>query len=217
MKYLLVLLFSLASLSAEEGWVSIFDGETLKGWHTGNGKAVEEGAWVAEGGVLHRKGKGGSLFSEKEYGDFEFRWEWKISPKGNSGVKYRVTKYGKSLLGPEYQVLDDKGHPDGKVGGHRQSASLYDILAADAETKKLKPVGEWNQSRVVVRRGHFQHFLNGAKVIDITVGSDQWKSLIAKSKFKKTEGFAENAKGRIMLQDHNDPVWYRKLEIKELK
>ena len=206
------------SVIAQAGeWVSLFDGESLKGWTNGGGKAVEEGGWVAENGILYRKGKGGSLFSEKEFADFEFRFEWKISEKGNSGVKYRVVKYdGGALLGPEYQVLDDDKHPDGKVGLNRQSAALYDILPADAEKKKLNMVGEWNTSRIVARGGHFQHFLNGEKVIDITVGSDQWKELIAQSKFKKSKGFAENAKGRLMLQDHSDPVWYRKLEIREL-
>ena len=214
----LVVSFSL-SLAAQAGeWVSLFDGESLKGWTNGSGKAVEEGGWVAEDGVLYRKDKGGSLFSEKEYGDFEFRFQWKISEKGNSGVKYRVTRYEKGgLLGPEFQVLDDDKHPDGKVGPNRQSASLYDILAADPEKKKLKMVGEWNTSRIVARGGHFQHFLNGQKVIEITVGSDQWKELIAKSKFKNRKGFAENPKGRLMLQDHSDPVWYRKLEVRELK
>ncbi|MGC6427528.1 MAG: 3-keto-disaccharide hydrolase [Akkermansiaceae bacterium] len=214
----LVVSFSLSFAAQAGEWVSLFDGESLKGWTNGSGKAVEEGGWVAEDGVLYRKDKGGSLFSEKEYGDFEFRFQWKISEKGNSGVKYRVTRYEKGgLLGPEFQVLDDDKHPDGKVGPNRQSASLYDILAADSEKKKLKVVGEWNTSRIVARGGHFQHFLNGQKVIEITVGSDQWKELIAKSKFKNRKGFAENPKGRLMLQDHSDPVWYRKLEVRELK
>lgn len=205
-----------AGVSFGGEWVSIFDGETLKGWTNGGGKALEEGGWIAEDGVLHLKGKGGSIYSEKEYGDFEFRFEWKISEKGNSGVKYRVTRYGKQLLGPEYQVLDDDKHPDGKVGPNRQTASLYDILPADAEKKKLKPVGEWNQSRIVVKGHHLQHFLNGEKVIDLTVGSDEWKKLVGESKFKKTEGFAENLKGRLMLQDHSDEVWYRNLAVKEM-
>lgn len=206
------------SLAAQaDEWASLFDGESLKGWTNGKGGEVQEGGWIAKEGVLYRKGKGGNLYSEKEYGDFEFRFEWKISEKGNSGVKYRVTSYGNQLLGPEYQVLDDDKHPDGKVGLDRQSASLYDILPADAEKKKLKPVGEWNQSRIVARGKRLQHFLNGEKVIDLTVGSEKWKALIAESKFKEREGFAENAVGRLMLQDHSDPVWYRKLEIRELK
>lgn len=211
-----ILTAALTLTATSEEWTSIFDGETLKGWTTGNGKALEEGGWIAENGVLFRKNKGGSIFSEKEYGDFEFRFEWKISEKGNSGVKYRVTKYDKQLLGPEYQVLDDAKHPDGKNGTKRQSAALYDILPADPEKKKLKLVGEWNTGRIVAKGMKLQHFVNGEKVIDLTVGSDEWKELIAKSKFKKTEGFAENPKGRLMLQDHSDPVWYRKLEVKSL-
>lgn len=208
---------SLTFFASADEWVSIFDGETLKGWTTGRGKEVKEGGWIAEDGVLHLTEKGGSLFSEKKYGDFEFRFEWKISPKGNSGVKYRVTEYGKNLLGPEYQVLDDENHPDGKVGPDRQSASLYDILPADAEKKKLKPVGQWNQSRIVAKGMRLQHFLNGEKVIDLTVGSEEWKKLVGESKFKKEKAFAENTKGRLMLQDHSDPVWYRRLEVKELE
>ena len=95
-----------AASKAEEEWVSIFDGETLKGWTNSNGEEVKEGGWLAKDGVLYRKAKGGDLYTAKEYADFEFRWEWKISSKGNSGVKYRVTKYGSTNLGPEYQVLD---------------------------------------------------------------------------------------------------------------
>lgn len=209
-----VLTAALTLTATSEEWTSIFDGETLKGWTTGNGKTLEEGGWIAENGVLFRKDKGGSIFSEKEYGDFEFRFEWKISEKGNSGVKYRVTRYDKQLLGPEYQVLDDDKHPDGKNGTKRQSAALYDILPADSAKKKLQPVGEWNTGRIVAKGKQLQHFVNGEKVIDLTVGSDKWKKLIAKSKFKNTEGFAENATGRLMLQDHSDPVWYRKLEVK---
>ncbi|MDB4653005.1 DUF1080 domain-containing protein [Akkermansiaceae bacterium] len=204
-----------SSSFAEEGWVSIFDGESLKGWTTANGGEVKEGAWVAEGGVLHRKAKGGDLYTAKEYADFEFRWEWKISPKGNSGVKYRVTKYGSANLGPEYQVLDD-AHPDGLKSVKRQASSLYDLLAANNK-KKLKAVGEWNSSRVVVKGKHLQHFLNGELVVNIVVGSDRWKEAHKNSKFKGKENFAHNARGRIYLQDHGDEVWYRKLEIKEIK
>jgi hypothetical protein len=213
------LLFSLCLIipSIADEWVPIFDGETLKGWTNGAGKALEEGGWTAEKGVLALAGKGGSIYTEKEYSDFEFRFEWKISKAGNSGVKYRVTKYGNQLLGPEYQVLDDANHPDGKNGGIRQSASLYDFLEADPDKKKLKPVGKWNSSRIVVKGLHLQHFLNGEKVIEITVGSDQWKELHAKSKFKGKPDFAKNPKGRIMLQDHSDPVSYRKLEVRQLR
>ncbi len=218
MKYLartLALAALVSTSAAEDKWVSIFDGETLKGWTNSGGKAVEEGGWIAEKGVLHRKGKGGDLYTAKSYADFEFRWEWKISKKGNSGVKYRVTNYGKAKLGPEYQVLDD-AHPDGAKSIKRQAGSLYDLLAAN-DKKKLKAVGEWNSSRVVVKGLHLQHYLNGELVVDVTVGSDEWKEALKNSKFKGKENFAANPSGQIFLQDHGDEVWYRKLAVKELK
>lgn len=200
---------------AEEGWFSLFDGETLQGWKTAKGEDAREGGWVAADGVLHRKSKGGDLYLPKEYGDFEFRWEWKISPKGNSGVKYRVTSYGKDLLGPEYQVLDDE-HRDGKGNVKRRVASLYDLFATNDKTK-IKPVGEWNSSRIVAKGKHFQHYLNGELVVDVVAGSPEWIEALQKSKFKNRKDFAMNPTGRIFLQDHGDEVWYRNLAIQELK
>ena len=204
-----------AASKAEEEWVSIFDGETLKGWTNSNGEEVKEGGWLAKDGVLYRKAKGGDLYTAKEYADFEFRWEWKISSKGNSGVKYRVTKYGSTNLGPEYQVLDD-AHPDGAKSKKRQASALYDFLAANNK-KSRNPVGEWNSSRVVAKGKHLKHYLNGELVVEIVVGSDRWKEAHKQSKFKSKDNFAHNLSGRIFLQDHNDKVWYRKLEIKEIK
>lgn len=218
-----VLLTALASalflpgVHAEDGFTPLFDGKSLNGWITTKGEAAEIGGWVIEDGdVLHRKGRAGDLLTFKQYGDFELRFEWKISPKGNSGVKYRVQKFGGQLLGPEYQVLDDSAHPDGRRGSDRQTASLYVLKAADPEKKKLKPVGEWNSSRIVAKGPKLQHYLNGELVMEMVVGSEEWKTAVAKSKFKGVEGFGLNPRGRIMLQDHNDPVWYRNIEIKEL-
>ncbi|YCM42684.1 DUF1080 domain-containing protein [Verrucomicrobiaceae bacterium 227] len=210
----LALLSLVSSSYADDGFTKLFDGETLKGWTNSAGQPVEEGGWVAEDGILHRTGKSGDLYSAKEYGDFEFRWDWKISEKGNSGVKYRVTKYGKQNLGLEYQVLDNE-HPDGKKTPKRQAGALYDLLQNSVEDSG-RPVGEWNASRIVARGNHLQHFLNGNLIVDITVGSDEWKAAHAASKFKSHPDFATNPTGRIYLQDHGDEVWYRNLEIKEL-
>ncbi|HEX2750709.1 MAG TPA: DUF1080 domain-containing protein [Verrucomicrobiales bacterium] len=197
--------------------VSLFDGKDLKGWTGADGKPLKSGWVVEEGGVLHRASKGGDLYSEKEYGDFEFSFEWKIAPGGNSGVKYRVMAYDKKgNLGPEYQLLDDSKHPDAKVGPQRQTASLYDFVAPDPKAKKLNPPGEWNTSKIVVRGTKFEHWLNGAKVVEMDTATDAWKAAHAKSKFKDVPEFAKNAKGRIMLQDHGDETWFRNLTIKEL-
>lgn len=193
--------------------VSLFDGKSLTGWTNGAGKPVAAG-WVVEDGTLHRADRGGDIFTEKEYGDFELVFEWKISPGGNSGVKYRFSKYGNAMLGPEYQVLDDEKHPDGK-DEDRRSASLYDVVEPSKE-KALKPVGEWNHAKIVARGTHLEHWLNGKKVVDIDTAGDEWKQRVAKSKFKGVGDFGQNKSGRIMLQDHGNKVWYRNLTIREL-
>ncbi|NNM30492.1 MAG: sulfatase-like hydrolase/transferase [Akkermansiaceae bacterium] len=198
-------------------WTTLFDGTSLASWTRGDGKPLQDGGWTITGDALHRKASGGgSIYTRDEYGDFELELEWKISPKGNSGIKYRMARYGKNWLGPEYQVLDDGGHPDGKNGLKRTTAALYDLLPANPERKKLKPVGAWNHTRIVARGRRFQHYLNGSLVVDVTVGSDRWKAAVAESKFKKVAGFAENPRGRIMLQDHGDEVWYRHIRIRDL-
>ncbi|MES2706799.1 MAG: DUF1080 domain-containing protein [Verrucomicrobiota bacterium] len=214
------LLFSaclLAAASAQEE-VTLYNGKDLSGWTNAAGKPATAGAgWKVEAdGVLHRAGKGGDLFTDKEYGDFELTWDWKIAKAGNSGVKYRVLGYpGKGLLGCEYQMLDDVNHPDSKIGAKRQTASLYDILPPAAD-KKLNPPGEWNTSKVVVKGNHFEHWLNGAKVLEVDLTSGAFKTARAASKFKEVAGFAENAKGRIMLQDHGDESWFRNVRLKAL-
>lgn len=205
------LLLVVAHADTHAGW---HDLTTLKSWVDGAGKPVAPGKWVVTDKVLHLTGKGGgSLYSAKQYADFELMFDWKIAPKGNSGLKYRMAKYeGKGMLGLEYQVYDDGDKPFSKGS----TASLYDIIAPDEKTKKTNKVGEWNRTRIVVRGGHFQHFLNGKKVVDITVGSPEWKAALAQSKFKNAKGFAENPKGPLMLQDHGSEVWYREIKIKEL-
>lgn len=199
---------------AEQGWVSLFDGQTLQGWTTAKGEPLEEGKWVAEDGVLTRKAQGaGEIFSEKEYGDFEFSFEWKISKNGNSGVKYRVAAYGSQFLGLEYQILDDEGHPDSKKLNH-QTAALYDLKVAAAD-KPMNAVGEWNRSRILVREGKVQHYLNDALVMEIEIPSEDWNERFLKSKYARNKGFGTNSRGRLLLQDHGDEVFFRNLRIRE--
>jgi len=120
------------------------------------------------------------------------------------------------LLGPEYQVLDDDKHPDGaKREGRRKSAALYDLFKCN-DQKQLKPVGEWNQTKIIVRGSKAEHWLNGKKVLAYDTQSEAWKKEHAASKFKGLKDFAQNARGRIMLQDHNDLVWYRNITLKPL-
>jgi hypothetical protein len=194
----------------------LFNGRSLEAWQTGNGGAVSAG-WEVKDGTLHRAGKGGDIFSKKEYGDFELDLEWKISEGGNSGIKYRVAQFGKAWLGPEYQVLDDDQHPDGKLReGRRKTGGLYDVFVADG-VKVLQPPGQWNHTRIIARGTKVQHWLNGYKVLEYDTTSEDWQREIGLSKFAKTDGFGVNAKGHIMLQDHNDEVWYRDITVRELK
>jgi hypothetical protein len=213
---LLVLLLALgASRLVAADAVSLFDGKSLAGWTGPDGIKPGTG-WVVVDGQLHLNGeKGGNLLSEKEYTNFDLSWEWKVEKGGNNGIKYWVTKINnKEWLGIEYQMIDDKKHPDGmKGGGTHSTASFYDIQAP-AEDKPMNPPGEWNASRVVAQDGKLQHYLNGKLVSEADTASDDWKAKIAASKFSKKVGFAPG-KGRIMLTDHHDKVWMRNIQIIE--
>ncbi len=211
----LLCLLATVSLTSAAEFESLFDGKTLAGWTGVNGAQPGEG-WSVSDGALHLKGKGGNLLSEKEYTSFELDWEWKIAEAGNNGIKYWVTQVGgKEWLGIEYQMIDDNKHPDGVKGGSHGTAAIYDIKAPKTD-KPLNPPGQWNNSRVIVKDGQIQHFLNGVLVCEADTKSAEWKEMIAASKFKKKEGFAPG-KGRIMLTDHNDETWFRNIKIKVLE
>jgi hypothetical protein len=186
---------------------------TLTDFTDANG-AAPSGGWTAESdGAIHLVGKGGgNLISKNEYENFVLEWEWKVMPGGNNGVKYWVTKVsGKEWLGIEYQMIDDSKHPDGLKGGSRTTASIYDIKEP-AKDKALKPAGEWNTSKIVAQDGKIQHWLNGKLAVEADTKSPEWPTLIAASKFKNKEGFAPG-KGRLMLTEHGDETWYRKIRL----
>lgn len=211
---LLIMTQTPALRAAEGPWQSLFDGKSLAGWTTLEGKPPGEG-WQVVDGTLHLKGEGGNIVAAGEYGSFELEWQWKIQKKGNNGVKYWVTKVaGKEWLGLEYQMIDDGAHPDGKPGSSHATASIYDIKAA-APDKPLRPAGEWNQSRIVAKDGKLQHFLNGTLVVELDTKAEEWNTLLGKSKFRNKTGFAPGT-GKIMLTDHKDPVWYKDIRVRRL-
>lgn len=216
MKSILLTLAFASALSiarAQGEWTPLFDGKTLTGWSAPDG--AESEGWAAEGGLLHFNGKGKMLLSDKEYSSFELEWEWKLAEGGNNGLKYWVTKIGgKEWLGIEYQMIDDLKHADGLKGGSHSTGSIYDIFDA-AKDKDLKPIGEWNTSRVVAKDGKIEHFLNGKLVSSADTKTDEWKEHLAKSKFKSKEGFAPG-QGKLMLTAHGDPAWYRNIRIRAL-
>lgn len=201
-----------------DGWKPLFNGKDLTGWRLYGKQAPPGPGWKVEDGILKKLAgvRGGDIITEEQFNDYEFSWEWRISPGGNNGVKYFVSEARPSAPGPEYQLLDDNRHPDAKGGPERKTASLYHILPP-AENKPPKPVGEWNSSRIVVRENQVEHWLNGAKVLAYEPGSDIWKEGIARSKFKNAVGgYGLKTKGHIMLTDHKDECWFRNLKIREL-
>ncbi|MEO5889028.1 MAG: DUF1080 domain-containing protein [Ferruginibacter sp.] len=205
---------------SSDGWVSLFDGKTITGWHT-YGQTSVNARWQVADGTIYldtSKKEGGDLVSDAEYGNFDLKLEWKISPKGNSGIIFYTqedtAKYKSTYnTGPEMQVVDNEGHPDGKLIKH-QAGDLYDLISSSK--KSAKPVGEWNEAEVRSKDGKLDLFLNGTNVVSTTLWDDSWKKLIAGSKFKKMEGFGAFKKGKIVLQDHGDMVSYRNIKIKEL-
>ena len=209
----LVVILSGSALAEPGAAVPLFNGKDLSGWTSAKGGPPGKG-WKVEDGAIHRTAGGGDLISEKEYADFELEFEWKISKGGNSGVKYRLRTTPAGWIGAEYQVLDDAGHPNGKVAD-TSTGSLYEVVPADKD-KILNPPGEWNKSKVIAKGKVLEHWLNGKLVLKADTSSAGWAEMKKASKFAKIDGFAEAGPGRILLQDHGDEVWFRAIRIREL-
>ena len=198
------------------GWKLLFDGTTPQGWHTFKKQSFPEKGWVVEDGWLHCLGKGGGdVISDAEYDDFELQWEWKLALAGNSGVKYFVLESRSQVLGHEYQMVDDEREPGIKKGNRKQfTAAFYDVLPPGPT--HVKPPGEINTSRILVKGNHVEHWLNGEKVLEYECGSDVVKAAVAASKFKNVEGFGNKVKAHLLLQDHHCEVWFQNVKLREL-
>lgn len=208
------------------GWQLLFDGKSTNGWHT-YGKPSAGKAWSVRDGALYLDAEGkknlassesGDLVTNEEYDNFDLKLDWKISKNGNSGiiiyVKEDVAKYQESYFtGPEMQVLDNAGHADGKIYKHK-AGDLYDLIASKKDA--TKPVGEWNYAEIIANKGKLDFYLNGEHTVSTTMWDDNWRKMIAASKFKAWPDFGTFKKGRIDLQDHGDDVWYRNIKIKRL-
>jgi len=204
----------LSPAEAKQGFQPLFDGKSTTGWYLVKPERAK-GEWVAEDGCLTTKGRPWELATEKVYGDFELRFEWKLAPGGNSGVLYRVVKgTHPPTSGPEYQLLDNERHGSDQVAT-RKTAAAYAIYAPERDA--TKPAGEWNTARIIVRGNHVEHWLNGERVLAFEMNTPEWNALVAKSKFAKYPRFAKAREGHIVLQDHASPVWFRNLRIREIR
>ena len=220
----------LSDAEAALGWRLLWDGETTKGWRGAHAERFPETGWRIANGeltVLESGGgeaaHGGDIVTEEELSAFELQLEFRMSEGANSGIKYFVTESydasGGSAIGLEFQILDDQRHPDAKLGrdGNRTLASLYDLIPADKQPRFVKPPGEWNHARIVVRSDRtVEHWLNHQKVLVYERGSAEFLELVARSKYRDWEGFGLWERGHLLLQDHGNRVSFRSIEIREL-
>lgn len=206
----------LSSIVAAREQASLFDGKTLQGWTTLDGRPVTTG-WEVVDGMIRLDpsgGRPGAIITAREYGDFRLSFEWKIAAGGNSGLKYHVRKYGDRWYGCEYQILDDRTHRQG--GSPLQSTGALYALYEPSQSKRVLPAGQFNASRIVVQQNKIEHWLNGQLILTATIGDRDWRKRVAASKFSDLKNFGENRRGRIMLTDHGSEVWYRNFKIELL-
>jgi len=205
----------------QDGWKLLFDGQSLNGWKNYNEPGVT--GWSAQDGTLASSGTGsdstGYIITDKKYDNFELTFDWKIAPEGNSGVMYHVTESKKFKTpyktGPEYQLLDDVGFPQ-KVEKWQLTGADYAMHVADTTAKKLKPVGEWNTSKIIFNNGHVEHWLNGSKIVDFEAWTPEWFALKNSGKWTSAPEYGLSETGYISLQDHGSKAWFRNMKIKEL-
>ena len=219
---------TLSEREKADGWQLLFDGQSISQFHRW-GKEGVGSSWIIKDNALHLDAQpnpeghwqtkdGGDILTNEEFQDFELSIEWKIAPCGNSGIIYNVledpAKYNYVWqTGPEMQVLDNTCHPDGRIIKHR-AGDLYDLITCKYET--VKPAGQWNKARIVSKNGKVEHWLNDRKLVEVQMFNNNWNTMIANSKFKDMPGFGRYKKGKIALQDHGDPVWFKNIKIRKL-
>ncbi len=195
----------------------LFDGTSLEAWRGYLREDVPAGWSIEEGALAFTPGiEGGDLITRGTFEDFDLRLEWKISPGGNSGIFFGVIEGPRNTYqsGPEFQVLDNRGHRDG--GDPLTSAGANYGLYPPTEDA-TRPAGEWNEARIVRRGSHVEHWLNGVRIVEYELGSDDWKTRVAGSKFAEWPDYGVHREGHIGLQDHGDAVWYRHIRIRRLE
>lgn len=206
--------------NAKPKWQVLFDGSSLEQWRGFRRDSFPSKCWVVEEQAIKTvkgcdKSDQVDIITRQKYQNFVFEVEWRVVAGANSGLIYLISEDEDQTwkTGPEMQILDDDKHPDGKKPT-TSAGSLFDLIAPT--NKKLAPVGQFNRARLIVNRGHVEHWLNGKKVLEYHLSSAALKDLIAQSKFKSFPRFAQNSEGYIALQYHGDDVWFRKIRIRQL-
>jgi len=211
------------------GWQLLWDGKSTQGWRGADKTDFPKKGWEIKDGILMvdestgaESQNGGDIVTIKKYANFELTLDFKLTKGANSGIKYYVVEglnNGQgSAIGLEFQLLDDQNHPDAKlgVGGNRTIGSLYDLIPA-LSTKEVNPPGEWNHARIVAAHNHVEHWLNGKKVVEYERGTQIYRALVQKSKYKDYPDFGEAPEGHILLQDHGNQVSFKNIKIREIK
>jgi hypothetical protein len=210
-----------------KGWKLLFDGKTPAGSMNARTGTFPASGWEIKDGTLainpatKVKGGGGDIVTTDKFSNFELMIDFKYVKGANSGIKYFVDTESNNgslaSIGCEYQVLDDRTHPDAKAGvnGNRTLAGLYDLIPP--KSKKDNGPDVWNRAVITVNGNKVQHWLNGQLTVEYERGTDAWRELVAKSKFRGSPGFGEVKEGRILLQDHGNLVSFKNIKIREIK
>lgn len=207
---------NLTKAEKSEGWKLLFDGKTTNNWRAYQKENFPEGGWIVKDGELHVEKGGGDIITNEQFGNFELKMDFLLSDTANSGIFYLVIEEPEMAIwqnAPEYQVLDNQTYIDmyGDMSTHL-TAENYDLQAAAEDY--TNPIGEWNTARILHDNGHVEHWLNGKKTIEYDIDSEEWNSLVAKSKFAEYPKFGKAEKGHIGLQDHGHLVKFRNMKIR---
>ena len=207
-----------SGLTAEQiaaGWRSLFDGTNTNAWRGYKSQTMPAG-WHIVDGVLTKTGASEDIITKDQFGNFELAMDWKLSPGGNAGLFYRGTEEYDHIYwsAPEYQLLDDAGHPDGKS---RLTAAGSDYALYPSPAGVVKPADEWNSTLLVVNGNHVQHWLNGQKLLEYDLGSPDWQQKVAASKFAAYPNYGKAPRGYIGIQgDHDGTLSLRNIRIRVL-
>ncbi len=211
---------ALTDAEKNDAYTLLFDGTSTNGWRTYKNKPAD--SWSVKNGTLYCKGDStnksdmrADMITEGEYENFDFSVDWKISPQGNSGIIYLASEEYDAAYqsGPEYQIIDDNNFPQKLEDWQKTGANYAMNPAPDAAPNA---VGEWNTTRIVKNQNHVEHWLNGKKIVEYELGSDDWKKKKAEGKWKDTPGYGLTKKGHIALQDHGSEAWFKNIKIKQL-